>query len=57
MKKTYIKPSMEVVNVVLESHMMSNSGTGTPNIGVLPGEEGDEMLSNDRRGSWGNLWD
>ena len=54
MKKTYIKPSMEVVNVVLESHMMSNS---TPNIGVRPDEEGNEMLSNDRRGSWGNLWD
>lgn len=55
MKKTYIKPSMEVVNVVLESHMMSNSGT--PNIEVRPEEGGDEMLSNDRRGSWGNLWD
>ena len=50
MKKTYIAPEMEVINVMAESQMMAGS------IAVV-NEEGDDMLSNDRRGGWGNLWD
>lgn len=51
-----ILPHLPVASVALESHMMSASNT--PNISVLKDEEGgDEMLSNGRRGGWGNLWD
>ncbi|MBR6629841.1 MAG: hypothetical protein IKL03_07815 [Bacteroidaceae bacterium] len=47
-KKTYITPAMEVMNIeTLE--MMASS------IAVV-NESGSEMLSNDRRGSWGDLW-
>ena len=49
-KKAYIAPQMEVTEI--ESvKMMATS--------LVFNEEGgnEESLSNDRRGSWGNLWD
>ncbi len=53
-KKTYIAPSMEIVEV--ESIMMIASST--PKIDVIVGGEGgSEILSTGRRGTWGNLWD
>ena len=51
-KKQYIKPTMEVVEMEVATPMLAES-----NVTVLPGEEGEEQLSNRHRGSWGNLWD
>ena len=53
-KKVYIAPQMEFVDI----EPMTIIATSTPNIGIVRGEEngGDEILSNDRRGTWGNLW-
>ena len=42
---------MEIVTIE-SSHMLAASS-----IEVKPGDSGTEQLSNDRRGSWGNLWD
>ena len=58
-KKTYIAPQMEIADIELVT-MIATSGT--PEIGILkPGENGEntgtEILSNDRRGTWGNLWE
>ena len=52
-KKTYIAPQVDIVTVDTISMMAAS-----PNIGIVKGEEngGEEILSNDRRGSWGNLW-
>ena len=56
MKKEYIKPEMVVEEMFLESMLLGGS--------IIPGEDGEvgeeDILSNkrqDRRGSWGNLWD
>ena len=49
MKKTYIAPEMEVMNIETVEMMAAS-------IAVV-NEEGGEMLGNDRRGGWGNLWD
>ena len=49
MKKTYIAPEMEVMNI--ETVEMIAASIAVVN------DEGDEMLGNDRRGGWGNLWD
>lgn len=52
MKKEYIKPEMVVEEIVLETMLLADS--------IIPGEDGEvgegDILSNDRRGSWGNLW-
>ena len=50
-KKQYIAPSMEVVEIEL-SELLASS---IPDIGIEEGE-GTEILSNNRRGRWGNLW-
>ena len=50
-KKQYIAPSMEVVEIGL-SELLASS---IPDIGIEEGE-GTEILSNGRRGTWGNLW-
>ena len=56
-KKNYIAPSIEVVEVEYESLMTTASGE-TGNTGVGGGNAGNgPELANDRRGSWGNLWD
>lgn len=56
-KKTYIKPSMEVMD--MESMVLM--ATSAPHIGIVDpddpnGGSGTEILSNKRRGKWGNLW-
>ena len=51
MKKTYIAPEMEVINVMTECNMMAASTYSDETIAA--GQE----LGNDRRGGWGNLWD
>ena len=55
-KKVYITPNIEVIDV--ESiEMMAASA---PQIDIIkPGEEGStgtDILSNGRRGKWGDLW-
>lgn len=57
MKKVYISPTIEVVDLEVESHLMTASGDlpGTEDGGVNPPSEewGD---ANRHRGEWGNLW-
>ena len=50
-KKEYIKPSAEVVEIETVQ-MLASSAEDIP---VVDGE-GTEILSNDRRGKWGDLW-
>ena len=50
MKKTYMTPEMEVMNIESETLMLAISGEVDTN------EEGFDQRSGDRRGSWGNLW-
>jgi hypothetical protein len=50
-KNEYIAP--EIVVVDFEPVLMLSGSK--PDIGIEDGEGG-EILSNDRRGTWGNLW-
>ena len=52
-KKHYVRP--QVVAVECECHTM----LAISNIGYSDerADKGTEVLSNDRRGSWGNLWE
>ncbi len=47
-KKTYITPEMEIMSIETVEMMAAS-------IAVV-NESGNEMLGNDRRGSWGDLW-
>lgn len=49
-KEAYIKPAMEVITIETENMIAASSIT------IKPGESGGEQLSNDRRGTWGDLW-
>lgn len=51
-KKAYIKPSAEVIEIDTVQ-MLAASAEDIP----VVDEGGTEILSNDRRGTWGNLWD
>lgn len=53
-KRSYIKPNVE--EMVIEPQQMMTTSPGTePGFGK--GEADDsEVLSNGRRGSWGDLW-
>ena len=52
MKKEYVKPEVLVEEVLLEAMLMGGS--------IIPGEDGEvgegDILSNKRRGAWGDLW-
>ena len=50
-KKEYIAPQMEVIEIETVQ-MLAASAEDIP---VVDGE-GTEILSNDRRGKWGDLW-
>ena len=50
-KKAYITPAMEVVNVETVEMIAASIAIDSQSAGS------DEMLSNDRRGTWGNLWE
>ena len=52
MKKVYLQPSVEIVDIELNTTMMSASN----NVPVDPNEK-DKFNTNDRRGGWGTLWD
>lgn len=47
MKKNYIKPEMVETFLLKENLMLNTSGDA----------DDSEVLSNGRRGKWGNLWD
>ena len=55
-KKEYIKPEVEVIELDPTSMIAASA----PNIGIVdpndPNGSGAEILSNGRRGKWGNLW-
>ena len=50
-KKKYIAPAMEIA----EFEMVSMIAASASDIPVVDGE-GSDILSNRRRGTWGNLW-
>ena len=50
MKKTYIKPEMNVEEVLLEGMLASSTMS-------ITNEEVEVAATNDRRGGWGNLWE
>ena len=53
MKKTYITPEVEEINVEAAAMIASSPVTlGTSDTTI----DSDEALGNKRRGSWGNLW-
>ena len=52
MKKVYLQPNVEIVDIELDAMMISASNT----VPVDP-EERDNFDTNSRRGGWGNLWD
>lgn len=54
MKKVYLQPSVEIVDIELNTTMMSASNGD--NVPVDPNEK-DEFDTNGRRGGWGTLWD
>ena len=54
MKKNYITPAMEAVNIEMEQAILTGSDYGQ---NEDLGEEKEEIgWSNERRGTWGNLW-
>ena len=55
MKKTYIKPEIEVMLLETETQMMTTSPGTPPGFGEGEATGGD-VLSIGRRGIWGNLW-
>ena len=53
MKKIYIAPEMEVMNIETVEMMAASVRI----ISESEDQGGEEMLGNDRRGGWGSLWD
>lgn len=53
MKKVYIKPKCTIEEVSLEPILLSTSSMGG---NEKPGGP-NEFNANDRRGTWGNLWE
>ena len=53
-KKQYIAPEVEIAEIEMVSMLAASKFNGS----VSDEEtEDDAWMSNDRRGSWGNLWD
>ena len=59
MKKTYIAPEITVIEMEIESPILSISGESGGLDGTSWGGEASngEADANGRRGSWGNLWE
>ena len=59
MRKKYVVPAIDVVEVEMESLMLSNSTeTDGANSGQGNGPgHGTPDLTNNHRGTWGNIWD
>ncbi|MBR7171167.1 MAG: hypothetical protein IKD19_03025 [Prevotella sp.] len=59
MKKQYITPAIETVNIELANMIAGSVRIYNGNSGGDDGEGGynpENSLSNERRGSWGDLW-
>ena len=58
MKKQYVMPIIDIINIEHEALMLTVSGEQS-NAGTGSGTVGNETpnLSNKRRGTWGNLWE
>lgn len=60
MKKTYVAPKVEVMELDVEVSMMSMSALGEGGLDDTSwggeSEGGMEADANNRRGEWGNLW-
>lgn len=60
MKKMYVKPAVEIVELYSDVAILSGS---SENVGFGGGDNGGngsdipEANSNNRRGGWGNLWE
>lgn len=50
-KKKYIAPAMEIAEVEMVSMIATSIGVSDETT------DDDAIMSNDRRGEWGNLWD
>ena len=50
-KKKYIAPAMEIAEVEMVSMIATSIGVSDETT------DDDAVMSNGRRGSWGNLWD
>lgn len=50
MKKTYIKPEMNVEEILVEAMLAASTMS-------ITNDEIDEAATNERRGGWGNLWE
>ena len=55
-KKEYIKPEMGVMTIEAETQMMTASQYTQPGFGSGEADGDGEVLTNRRRGEWGNLW-
>ena len=51
MKKDYLKPELDVVEISIDTIMQSTSNQ----IPIIPGE-GDNREAGRNRGEWGNVW-
>ena len=51
MKKQYIKPEVKVEEILPVAMLAASNGMGWED------GEVEEAATNDRRGTWGNLWD
>ena len=58
MKKNYLKPELELVDVVTESSILSISGSNSSSVPGNNEETDDEtnMAVGRNRGEWGNVW-
>ncbi len=61
MKKEYLKPEILVEEILVTTMLANSGGTNIPEDGNQSGMggeggEGDIFGTNDRRGSWGDLW-
>ncbi|MBQ1178507.1 MAG: hypothetical protein IIX50_05675 [Bacteroidaceae bacterium] len=52
MKQTYIKPEMNVEEILVATMLAASTATMS-----ITNDYVEEAASNDRRGGWGNLWD
>ena len=50
MKKNYLKPSTELLDLVVSNYIAAASSS------EVGGEESDEFDANVGRGEWGNVW-
>ena len=54
MKKNYLKPETELVDIRIDSYILQDSYGGNVTPGEGPGNGG--FGANKNRGEWGNVW-